>query len=394
MNYSQYILKRKIENVLIFPFIGVGKLISKIFPLKQSFDIFFFFPFYHTGGAEKVHLQICQTVKNKKAVIYFTKKSADKRFLKEFTDTSFLIKNISAFTDNKWLYFLNLIYRGIIAGYINSTEKPPIVFNGQCNFGYKISPWIHSSIQQIELIHSYNSFSWIRIPFLPFISKTIMISQLRIEDHKKQYDKIGIPESFKKNIEWIINGVEIPESKEKQVDKNIKILYVGRGTEEKRVHIIAQIAKEVKHLNLPFNFYFMGDIKQSISNDLPIYCNFLGNITDPNIIQNYYQESHVLLLTSTTEGFPLVIAEAMMNKCVIASTAVGDIPYHLNNSKNLLFSDLKNEFVIIKETIDFLTYLTKHPEEIISIGNSNRLYAIEHFNISNFNKKYQQLLNA
>lgn len=394
MNYYHYILKRKIENIFISPFITLGILVSKLFPLKQEYDIFFFFPFYHTGGAEKVHLQICKAVQHQKGIIFFTKKSVDNRFLNEFRDTSFLIKNISIYTDNKWLYFLNLICRGVIAGYINSQKKVPIIFNGQCNFGYKISPWIHSSIPQIELIHSFNSFSWIRIPFLAFISKTIMISKLRVEDHKKQYSKIDIPKYFENNIEWIMNGIEIPDSVEKQISQNLKVLYVGRGTEEKRVDLIAKIAKEIKLQNLPIDFYFMGDVEQSIPIDLHIFCNFLGNVTNQNIIQTHYQESHVLLLTSTTEGFPLVIAEAMMHRCVIASTPVGDISYHLKNSKNILFSEIYNEEVIIKEASHFLTHLLKHPEEIISIGNANRKYANKHFNIANFNVKYQQLLNA
>ena len=46
----------------------------------------------------------------------------------------------SKFTDHKEFYFLNLIFRGIVSGYINKQKEKPIVFNGQCNFGYKISP--------------------------------------------------------------------------------------------------------------------------------------------------------------------------------------------------------------------------------------------------------------
>ena len=43
-------------------------------------------------------------------------------FFEEFQRTGCEIKDISKFTDNKWLYFLNLIYRGIISGYINQSE--------------------------------------------------------------------------------------------------------------------------------------------------------------------------------------------------------------------------------------------------------------------------------
>ena len=167
--YKLFLIKRVIENIFIYPFILIGRLIARLYPLKKEYRIFFFFPFYHTGGAEKVHAQIAEATGGEDCIIYFTKRSSDKRFFEDFKNSRCQIKEISGFTDNKWLYFFNLIYRGIITGYINKQKQPPVVFNGQCNFAYKISPWIKRQIRQFELIHSLNSFSYIRIPFIPFI---------------------------------------------------------------------------------------------------------------------------------------------------------------------------------------------------------------------------------
>ena len=102
--------------------------------------------------------------------------------------------------------FHESFYRGMITGYINNQTQKPIVFNGQCNFGYKISPWIKRNIPQVELIHSLNTFSYIRIPFLPFIAKTVMISQKRIEDHKELYTRYNIPSHFLNKIVHIPNA--------------------------------------------------------------------------------------------------------------------------------------------------------------------------------------------
>jgi glycosyltransferase involved in cell wall biosynthesis len=393
VKFEHYILKRKIENIFIAPFVWIGQSIAIIFPLKKDYEIFLFFPFYHTGGAEKIHLQIAQAIHTKKVIIFFTKKSKDNRFFNDFQNTGITIKNISTFTDNKWFYFLNLIFRGIIAKYIHSQKKAPIVFNGQCNFAYKISPWISPSIKQIELIHSMNSFSWIRIPFIPFYQKTIMISKIRIEDHYRQYLKISVPEVYKNNIQWIINGTETNIDFSKKLTNTLNILYVGRGTIEKRVHIVAAIAEKVKQHNLPIKFYFIGDVENAIPAHLKCYCNFLGNITDNKQIQQHFANSHITLITSNTEGFPLVIAEAMMYKNVIAATGVGDIPYHLKNTNNLIFSDSENEEIIINEAAEFIIHLFKNNNEVISIGNKNREYALEHFNINNFNKQYLEIFN-
>src|SRR5206468_2512178 len=112
--------------------------------------------------------------------IFFTRKSQNDLFYSEFAASGCEIRDVSNYTDNKLIYFVNIIFRGMIAAYINNQKKKPVVFNGQCNFGYKISPWISNRIPQIELIHSLCSFSYIRIPFLPFISRTVMISTVRI----------------------------------------------------------------------------------------------------------------------------------------------------------------------------------------------------------------------
>ena len=193
MSYQLLTFKRNVEHIFIFPFILIGRFLAAIKPNEKEYLIYFFFPFHHTGGAEKIHAQIAQATGGADCIIYFTRKSENDSFLNEFKKSGCTIKDISKFTDNKWLYFLNLIYRGIISGYINNQKIKPFVFNGQCNFAYKISPWVNKSIRQIELLHSFNSFSYIRTPFLRFISKTIMISRKRIDEHFQFYKKINIP---------------------------------------------------------------------------------------------------------------------------------------------------------------------------------------------------------
>src|SRR4051794_33570436 len=131
MTYPLIRLKHKIENLFLFPFIIVGKMPFLFTKTGRNYDTFFFFPFYHTGGAEKVHLQIVEATGNERTIIFFTRKSKDGTFLSSFQNTGCQIKDISKYTDNKLLYFLNFIYRGYIATLINSQHDTPVVFNGQ-----------------------------------------------------------------------------------------------------------------------------------------------------------------------------------------------------------------------------------------------------------------------
>ncbi len=395
MNFSTYIIKRKIEDVIISPLILLGRIIAWVSPLKKEYETFFFFPFYHTGGAEKVHALVANATGNKNCIIFFTRKSHDANFYSEFVQSGCTIRNISSHTDNKLFYAFNLVYRGIVSGYINRQKLKPLVFNGQSNFGYKISPWINKSIPQVELIHSFNTFSWIRIPFVPFITKTIMISQVRIEDHLKQYDRLNMPPKYRSRVMHIVNGIPMPQQHApKDYSGKINVLYAGRGTEEKRVELIAKIARLTGMNNVPAAFNFMGDVKGAIPNDTLPYCNLLGHKIDNAEIEAVYNQSHVLIITSSTEGFPLVIEEAMARGCAIIATPVGDIPVHLKNEVNgFLFSSVNNEQLIVKEGVDFLTLLCNNKKLLAEMGEKNRQYAQNHFSIQAFNNHYRQLFH-
>lgn len=392
-SYQHFQIKRKFENILIMPFIIIGRLIAAIKPLDKEYNNFFFFPFYHTGGAEKVHALITQTVGGTDSIVFFSRKSSDQNFYNNFLETGCTIKDISKFTDDKKLYFLNLILRGKISGYINRQKKKAIVFNGQCNFGYKLSPWVNANIPQIELIHSFNSFSWIRIPFIPFIAKTIMISKVRVEEHLQQYKNLKIPLHYFSRIQHIVNGIPLPKNvSEKNISGKLQILYAGRGTEEKRVHIIAKMAKEALLNNLPVDFIFMGDVQSAIPKELLQYCKIIGHLSNPDEIESVYKQAQVVIITSYTEGFPLVIEEGMAHGCVVMATPVGDIPLHVKNNENgFLFTSIHNEERIVTEGIEFLTLLCKDRNSIQKIGDRNKKYAEDNFSIEDFEKSYEDI---
>lgn len=393
MTYNLYIWKRRVEDVFIFPFVLMGKLIAIFKPLQQPYDIFFFFPFYHTGGAEKVHALLAQQLGGKKAIVFFTRRSADLTFFDAFKQSGCAIKDISAYTDNKWLYFLNLIYRGVMAGYINTQSVGPIVFNGQCNFAYKLSPWIKKEIQQIELIHSFNSFSWIRLPFLPFITSTVMISKVRIQDHINQYQKLGVPDRFQSNIHFIVNGIPLPEHvDEKDFLAPLKILYVGRSTPEKRVHLVAEIAALVKKEIPVIEFIFAGDMEHAIPSNLHAYCSFKGMITDADELAMLYQQAHIIIITSSTEGFPMVVEEAMAYHCAVLATPVGDLPVHIQPKTNGYLTSSIDAEIVLQEMAQFIFALNNSRDVLTKMGENNRQYALAHFSITSFKNQYLQLL--
>ena len=82
--FYTYIIKRFIEDIYLFPLILIERILYKKLSFSKEYKIIFFFPFYHVGGAEKVHAQVAMAVGNSNCLIIFTKKSQNNLFLEQF----------------------------------------------------------------------------------------------------------------------------------------------------------------------------------------------------------------------------------------------------------------------------------------------------------------------
>jgi L-malate glycosyltransferase len=398
MGYWLLILKRMLEDLLIFPFVWLGRNRASRFPLDKEYDIFFFFPFHHIGGAEKVHASIVSALKEKKALIIFTRKSKEAGFLDEFKLSGHQIMDVSAMTDNKFQYWNNLYYRGVFSGYINAQKQKTVVFNGHSNFAYKLSRWIRKDVAQVELIHSFSSFSYIRLPFIPYYRETVMISRNRINDHLEQYKKWGVPDAYSSRITYILNGIELPELKEAREfeEGRLRMMYVGRGTPEKRVHLAAAIATELRDQKLPVDMSFIGDVAHELKEDNVTNDVYYGNVEDARVLHNLYkQRADILLITSSEEGFPIVVEEAMARCSIIIGTPVGDMPVHIKQGVNgFLFSSINDETKIIEEAVKFISQLLADPALCRSISEANLEYAYSNFGLRNFENRYRELIES
>jgi glycosyltransferase involved in cell wall biosynthesis len=392
--YQLLVVKRKLESMIMFPFILLGWLIARLQGNKEEYDIYFFFPFHHVGGAEKVHYLIAQAFFHRKCIIYFTRQSKGSSLLGEFEKAGFIIRDISRFTDNKFLYPLNFLFRGIISGKINLQSTQPTVFNGQSNFGYKLSPWISKKVPQVDLIHALCSFSYIRIPFLGFYRHSVTVSKEIVFKHNELYEKYNVPATIRDKLRYIDYGIELPAKLPKTNFRNrVGVLYVGRGSAEKRVHIIAKIAEECHRCGTEFDFGFVGDVKEFIPPSLWKFCRFYGSVTSEVELDRVYREHNILMVTSNTESGPLVVMEAMARGLAIAATPVGIVNEHVSSGRNgFVFSSL-NEDVICQEAVSFLNQFSSDKKMQAEIASNNQAYAFETFGIERFKQDYRDFLD-
>lgn len=402
MNYKIYIIKRVIEDLIILPLIYVGKLTARFscwINWDEEYEIVFFFPFYHVGGAERVHYRISQALRGRKALIIFTKKSSNNAFLDEFIKSGHRILDVSKRTDDKYRYWWNIVYRGVIAHHVNSQFNRPVLFNGQSNFGYKISRWIDSDVYQIELLHTFCDFSYIRIPYIKFYRKSIMISQRRILDHLALYRAYSVPEHFVERIIFIPNGIPLPRDRPKSRKYSggvFNFLYVGRGTAEKRPEWAIKLAVESANAGLDIKLRFVGDVEAAIPTHYRVHAEFLGDVRDEGELHRLYTEyCDFLILTSNQEGFPLVVMEAMSIGAVIIATPVGDIPLQVMNGVNgLVFRDEDAFDEQVVDMVRFLQQFKDEPSRFMRFSENNIEKAFGSYGIDSFNESYNAIFDS
>ena len=392
--YDWLQVKRKLEEILMMPFVAYGKWKARRQPLKATYDLFCFFSKYELGGAEKVHADIIQCFPDKKIMIFFTRRSGNEKMLHLFAMKNVEIRDISGKTDNKWRYWDNLVWRGICAYYINHQPVKPVVFSGQCNFGYKVFPHIRKDILKAELIHvAEKKFSWITFPYIGVMDKRVMISATIIGRAKEFYRQIGVPDTYAGRIYKIINKTDIPDTLPvREYREPVKIFYAGRGGYPKRIYLIAEIARQCHRLELPVKFYFAGNFEDELPGDIRPYTVYLGQKEGGREMMALHQEMDVLLMTSASEAFPMVIMEAMANGVVVITTAVGGIPEHITHGENGFLIKAEEEKEIIRQGIEQIRSLCNDTTLLRTISRNGRTYAEQNFSTAVFCQAYTKLL--
>jgi glycosyltransferase involved in cell wall biosynthesis len=112
-------------------------------------------------------------------------------------------------------------------------------------------------------------------------------------------------------------------------DSPFAICYVGRLAEGKGLEVLLQALKLLRERAVPFTAVIVGDgdlraslLHQAEEHGLAGHLAFAGEVTD---VVPYYQQSHVFVLPSFSEGMPLALLEAMACGACVVATPVGGI---------------------------------------------------------------------
>jgi|ERR1039457_5327947 glycosyltransferase involved in cell wall biosynthesis len=367
--------------------IQLGIVISRLIPFKTKSAFFFFFPFYHTGGAERVHADILDCFKSYRPLVFIQHQSSDDRFLDLFRNCG-RIFNLWRFM-RRYKHFII----GLIAGYINRHKKA-VVFGSNSGLYYEVLPLLNNPVRCIDLLHAFGGgIETMSLHLVPRIDTRIVISANTIDDYRSLYKANNVDLSYVQRIRLIENMLKVPDTcPRKRIRENLNVIYVGRGTEEKRVHLVGRIATLCKVNKIPVNFTLVGDILNALEYEDQSNCKILGKIYDDKQLSNIYESSDLLLLTSSREGMPMVVMEAMAKGCVPVCTDVGGISLHVTSGKNGMLVSNRSETEIVHDFVKFIKLMANDRALLARISTEAYDYARVHFDHHMFCKKYTDTL--
>ena len=382
---------RKIKRILTSSPITVMRQYAqlKYTLINHKTELFFFFPYTHVGGAERVHADIVSVFKSQNPLVTFTGFSKNKKFLQKFSENATIL-DISDALNYPFLHKKTL---KLISEHINKQNKP-IVFGSNSGYFYDIASYLSPKVKIIDLIHAFKYQSEKNLVQKQYLSVSqkftnrIFISSASLSEFKKFCFHSNCPKSYKEKLKLIYNYTKVPALLEKKRTDILNVIFVGRDSEEKRIDIFIEIAREL-YTNHPQKFSF-NVIGASRSEK---FINYMGEINDDEEMKQHYLNADVLVLTSSREGFPLVIMEAMAQGVIPLSTPVGDIPIHVGEKVGFITST-EERSIVVKEITDKLLWLSQNKTALETLSANAHRYTQTNFSEEKFTQSYKFLFRS
>ena len=368
-------------------------------------QLFYFFPLASVGGTERVHLDVLNALSQYPAEIFIRykvnpwkgmafKQSSEGRKegiqlkleFEAYGKCTFLSDYLEA---PRFGRFIRAWYINRLVKKINACSNPIVIFWHRESIEF-LWEQLAPHVKIIDIVHNNSNndvpdSSYLVNDWAPRINRRVLVNAGLMLWISPLYQNQQNPEALLQRISIINHQVSIPEELPIKSMDVFRVLYVGRDAKEKRISLFYEIAEHFAN-DSRVRFEAIG-IDQSDKAPDNVHC--FGVITDKKTIERHYASSHVLVLTSESEGFPKVIAEAMAYGCVPIVTRVGSIPEVLNELAFL--TDPKN---CVSETIDRINSFLQEPEVYQQLSKKAYLYATEHFDEDRFNNAWRELIQS
>ena len=201
--------------------------------------------------------------------------------------------------------------------------------------------WVHT-----DLFHDHYSLSC----FKDAASEQALYQKMNTiifvsEESKKQFERLYAISNKKEVIYNIIDKKNILSHFDEKVTKNkedkINIVAVGRLEVQKRFDRLIDVAKLLKEHSYSFQIQIIGEGSlrgqlehQITENNVADCISLMGFVKSPYALMN---ESDIVVVSSETEGFSLVVAEALcLGKAIVSTATAGPMELLANGEYGII----------------------------------------------------------
>lgn len=347
----------------------------------------FLFPYLNRGGAEQVHADILASVKDQAPLAIMTGFSTDRGMAQRFAASATVLE-LPRLLNHP---FTRKAAERAIADHLNA-QRQPVLFSSLTTTFFKLLPLLRDDVRTIWLQHAFlfqpegnaQHKAWLK--HVQQVGCYAFVSLHAKAEFEKFLVANGVKPAELAKLIFMPNAVH--GFGEVKNHERIGLLFVGRDSAEKRLPIFLSLAQRLEREH-PGRFHFTvvgPPMRMGLAK-----VHFAGPIDDPTRLAELYTDHDVLVVTSSREGFPMVVMEAMANGLVVMSTPVGDVPARTDAS-----------CAVIATTIDPASAEQEFHDAIIQLdGDRTRLKAMKQaaltkakteFGMDAFRERYRALL--
>ncbi|MGB2741780.1 MAG: glycosyltransferase [Cognaticolwellia sp.] len=171
------------------------------------------------------------------------------------------------------------------------------------------------------------------------------------------------------------------------------VVMVARLSPPKDPLILLQAIAKLKQKKLEVSLFIIGDgpLRESIENEIN-QLKIQDNVTlfgERNDIPIFLKAANLFVLTSSSEGIPMTILEAMAAKLPVVATNVGGIHHIVDDGQSGMLVKDKD----LNQLCDALTFFIENPEKCQKMGANGRALLEKEYSMESTLALYESLYN-
>jgi glycosyltransferase involved in cell wall biosynthesis len=347
----------------------------------------FTFPYMCVGGAEQIHADILAAISDRSPLVLICSYNEDRSFEERFRRSADVVE-VNLLVNHP---FTRRAALRAIATRLNVAPAPTLLSSLTDTF-FDLLPLLKEHVCAYHLQHAFlyqpegNAQQKRWMPHFPRVNRFIFYSGQAMRDWERFMQDNGIPCDHETTFAVLPNAVR--RFQEPQQHDRPGVLFVGRQSPVKRLELFLEITDQLERES-PGRFRFSVAGYEAIGNHPHV--TFHGRVSDPERLSAIYSAHDIVVQTSTLEGYPVVIMEAMAHGLAVISTPVGDVPNQVTDEFALLNSAV-DAATVVRESAAFIRGLEQDKARLDQMRWAAYRYACKAYEPGGFQSRYRAFL--